>query len=104
MALCTSACVRGSNARTVKPKAVNLSAPRADVPISTMSGLAATTLSILGSMPPPIRGSLLTLSGQLEYLSTPTNFLHCPKAHTVSVSDGNKLTIRCGVFAITTSI
>ena len=100
----TSAWVRGSKASTVTPKSASLSAPRADVPIKTKSGLAATTLSILGSTPPPIRGSLLTLSGQLEYLSTPTSFLHCPKAHTVSVSDGNKLTMRCGGLAITTSI
>jgi hypothetical protein len=41
-------------------------------------------------------GKARVLLGKLEYRSTPTKRWHCPKAQTVSVSEGNKLTMRWG--------
>ena len=62
----TSLYVLGSSANTFKPKASKRAAPRAEVAINTKSGLAATTLSMLGSSPPPMRGRWAIRSGQLE--------------------------------------
>ena len=91
-----SAKLRGSSASSVSPRPRMRCAPGAVLDTSTRSGLRATMASICGSSPPPTWGNARTLSGKFEYRSTPTNLAHWPRAHTVSVSEGKRLTMRCG--------
>jgi hypothetical protein len=58
--------LRGSSATTLMPSASSRAAARVEVASSTRSGLSATTASMLGSSPPPTRGSDAMLAGQLE--------------------------------------
>ena len=59
----TSAWDLGSSATTLSPNASKRSAARELVASNTRSGCSATTASIFGSSPPPIRGKALTLTG-----------------------------------------
>ena len=52
--------------------------------------------SICASSMPPSFGSAATLAGQFEKRSVPTSRAQAPSAQTLSVSDGSRLTMRCG--------
>ena len=74
---------------------------RADGAASTTSGRSATMRSICASSTPPSLGNAGTLAGQFEYRSVPTSRAQPPNAHTLSVNDGSRLTMRCGGAAST---
>ena len=57
--------------------------------------------SICASSRPPSFGSASTLAGQFEKRSVPTRRAQASSAQTLSVSDGNRLTMRCGGAAST---
>jgi hypothetical protein len=66
MTRCASVELLGSSASTFRPSDSSRCTPRDEVAMSTTSGLSATMVSMLGSMPPPACGRLRTDAGWFE--------------------------------------